>query len=76
MAAVHWYDTKGVHFLSTAADLVQLYGVTTKCQQGGATVDVPMCPIQLMYAENMWGVDTQDQYRSGFSTQIFTKKWW
>jgi hypothetical protein len=23
MAAVHWYDTKGVHFLSTAANPVQ-----------------------------------------------------
>jgi hypothetical protein len=29
-----------------------------------------------MYAENMRRVDTQDQYRLGFSTQIYTKKWW
>jgi hypothetical protein len=50
--------------------------VTTKRQQGGTAVDVPTSPIQLLYAENMRGVDTQDQYRSGFSTQIFTKKWW
>jgi hypothetical protein len=76
MAAVHWYDTKGVHFLSTAIDPVELYGITTKRRQGGAAVDVPTSPIQLMYAENMRGVDTQDQYRAGFSTQIFTKKWW
>ena len=53
MAAVHWYNTKGVDFLSTATHPVQLYGVTTKSQQGGATVDVPTCPIQLIYTENM-----------------------
>jgi hypothetical protein len=41
MAAVHWYNTKGVHFLSTSADPVQLYGVTTKRRQGGVAVDVP-----------------------------------
>jgi hypothetical protein len=76
MAAVHWYDSKGVHFLSTAADPVQLYGVTTMRRQGGAALPVPTSPIQLMYADNMRGVDTQDQYRAGFSTQIFTKKWW
>jgi hypothetical protein len=76
MVAVHWYDTKGVHFLSIAADPVQLYGVTTKRRQGGAAVDVPTSPVELMYAANMRKVDTQDQYRSGFSTQIYTKKWW
>jgi hypothetical protein len=76
MAAVHWYDTKGVHFLSTAADPVELYGVTTLRRQGGCAIDVPTSPIQLLYTENMRGVDTQDQYRAAFSTQIFTKKWW
>jgi hypothetical protein len=74
MAAVHWSDTKGVHFLSTAADPVQLYGVKTMRRQGGSAVAMPTFPIQIMYAENMRGVDTQDQYRAGFSTQIFTKK--
>jgi hypothetical protein len=76
MAIEHWYDTKGVHFLSTAADPVQQYGVSTKRRQGGCYMSVPTSPIQLMYAENMRGVDTQDQYRAGFSSQIFTKKWW
>jgi hypothetical protein len=27
MAAIHWYDTKGIHFLSTTVDPVQVYGV-------------------------------------------------
>jgi hypothetical protein len=45
-------------------------------RQGGFAIAVPTSPIQIMYAENMRGVDTYDQYRAGFSTQIFTKKWW
>ena len=64
MAAIHWYDTKGIHFLSSAVNPVQQYGVTTKRQQRGAAVDVPTSPIQLVYAENMCDVDTQDQYMS------------
>ena len=57
MAIVHWYDTKGVHFLNSGTDPIQMYEVTTKRRQEGAVVDVPTCPIQLMYAENMQGVD-------------------
>jgi hypothetical protein len=73
MAAIHWYDIKGVHFLSTTTDPMQLYGVTTKRRQGRAAIDVPTSPIQLLYAENMRGVDTQDQYRSG-SLLKFTQR--
>jgi hypothetical protein len=47
---------------------VQQYGVSTKRRQGGCYMSVPTSPIQLMYAENMRGVDTQDQYQAGFSS--------
>jgi hypothetical protein len=76
MAAIHWQDVKGVHFLSTCPDLVQQRSVLVERTSGGQKVKVPMSPIQLAYASNMRGVDTQDQVRAQYSTQMSTKKWW
>lgn len=70
MAAIHWHDTKGVTFLSTAADPVKRYGMDVWRTSGGAKIDVPTSPIQEMYSRNMRGVDTQDQLRSSYTTDL------
>jgi hypothetical protein len=69
MAAVHWMDTKGVHFLSTAANPVTMYGVQVVRNSQGEKKEVPTSPIQLLYVGTMRGVDTQDQLRTSFFTQ-------
>jgi hypothetical protein len=76
MAAIHWQDTKGVHFLSTHSDPVQRGGLVVDRTSAGRKVKVPTSPIQVAYACNMRGVDTQDQVRAQYTTQMSTKKWW
>jgi hypothetical protein len=76
MAAIHWQDVKGVHFLSTRCDPVQHGGVLVERVVRGKKVKIPTSPIQLAYASNMRGVDTQDQVRIQYTTQLSTKKWW
>lgn len=76
MAAIHWQDTKGVHFLSTAADPMIKGGVVTHRISGHARAEVNTSPIQILYSQYMGGVDVGDQLRYYYSTQIATKKWW
>jgi hypothetical protein len=76
MTAIHWQDVKGVYFLSTHSNPVQRGGVLVECNAGGRKIKVPSSPIQLAYAKNMRGVDTQDQVWSQYTTQLKTKKWW
>jgi hypothetical protein len=68
MVAIHWQDTKGVHFLSTHSDPVRRGGLVVDCTSGGRKVKVPTLPIQVAYACNMRGVDTQDQVRAKYTT--------
>jgi hypothetical protein len=68
MATIHWQDTKGVHFLSTHSDPVRRGGLVVDCTSGGRKVKVPTLPIQVAYACNMRGVDTQDQVRAKYTT--------
>ena len=76
MAAIHWQDTKGVSFLSTAADPMVRGGTTTTRHTSRGKSEIPTSPIQKLYSSTMRGVDTQDQLRASYTTQIFTKKWW
>jgi hypothetical protein len=76
MATLHWSDTKGVHFLSTVVELVKQHGMHVKRTLGGKKILFPTLPIQIMYATNMFGIDTQDQVWASYSTQLNTKKWW
>ena len=76
MDALHWHDTKGMYFLSTTTNPVQLYGVDVIKTSGGDKKSVPTSPIQLMYSKYMRGIDIQDQVWGSFSIQIYTKKWW
>lgn len=76
IAAIHWMDTKGVHFLSTAADPMVTGGVSVLRCKNGEKEAVPTSPIQLCYSEHMRGVDVGDQLRGTYCSQISTKKWW
>jgi hypothetical protein len=76
LAAIHWQDTKGVYFLSSAADPMKRHGMLVKRTTSGVRVNVSTSPVQEMYSKYMRGVDTQDQLRGSYTTQIFTKKWW
>lgn len=76
MAAIHWQDTKGVSFLSTAADPYVTGGITCRRNSGDKHYDVPTSPIQIMYSRYMRGVDVSDQLRVSYSTQKRTMKWW
>lgn len=68
-AAVHWSDTKGVMFLSTAEDPIA-QECETKRNKDGANVSVFSIPVQLMYSENMKVVDVHDQMRQSCSCSI------
>jgi hypothetical protein len=76
MAAIHWQDVKGVHFLSTQCDPIQHGGLYVERAVGGKKVKVPTSSVQLAYALNMRGVDTQDHVRTQYTIQLSTKKWW
>ena len=76
MSAIHWQDTKGVSFLSSAADPMVHGGTTATRHHSGGKSEIPTSPIQKLYSAMMRGVDTQDQLRASYTTQIFTKKWW
>ena len=76
MVAIHWLDTKGVLFLSTSANPVQRYGLQVRRNSGGQSRSIPSSLVQVEYSKYMHSVDTQDQLRGSYSTQIFTKRWW
>ena len=60
MVAIHSQNTKGVHFLSTHSNPVQRRKAVVERTSAGQKVKVPTSPIQLAYACNMRGVNTQD----------------
>ena len=76
MVAIHWFDTKEVLFQFTSANPFQWFGLNINRNSGGQVKIIPTSPVQQECSKCMHGVDTQDQLRGSYSTQIFTKKWW
>lgn len=76
MAAIHWQDTKGVHFLATSEDPMVQGGVSVLRSNGPQRLPIPTSPIQIAYSQHMRGVDVSDQLRGSYTVQIPTKKWW
>ena len=50
------------------ANPIQEYGVQVERMVGGEKVLIPTSLIQIIYAANMRGVDTQDQVCATYST--------
>jgi len=76
MAAIHWQDTKGVHFLATSEDPMVQGGISVLRNQGAERLSISTSPIQVAYSQHMRGVDVSDQLRGSYSVQLATKKWW
>jgi hypothetical protein len=73
MAAVHWTDCKGVHLLSTAVGPVEP-GLQLPRHTGRDITMVSTTPMQVVYTQNMRGIDVHDQYRATYTTMIWSKK--